>query len=85
LLAKHGLKAPVHLYFRIFTLPETFNSDPVLGTPITSIFFPHKGKIIFHGTGSHTGLTSRAKIPVNDHAPFALCLFSQSALRAHTI
>ena len=40
-----------------------------MSAPIACILFAHKGNIVFHRAGSHTSLTARAEILVDDHAP----------------
>jgi hypothetical protein len=73
------------MHLRIFTLPEAFYSDPVHRTAIASILLHNEWKVIFHCTGGNTSLAAGAYILVNDHPPFAFSLFSNGALRAHTV
>src|ERR1043165_396786 len=72
LLTEHRLEW-CHLDIGIVSaVPETLDPDPLHIAPIPCIRLVDIRNIILHGTGSHTSLTARAEILIDQHAPAPL-------------
>src|SRR5215207_9698578 len=59
LLTQHWLERR-GLYFGIFALPKTLNTNPVQCATVASVLLTHKWQVVFHGAGGHTSLATGA-------------------------